>query len=150
MKASKKTVSPVDVPSYQRFVAAQQKLHEFMSGHEDVFNRYIALIEEYNTALEAAGGELYNLSVESGQGCSIGPFQFKHFVQKFDAQALFQRVDAETYEKLGGRKSTKVVYEVDKKLIELAIARNEIPKDLLEAFAKTSPVYDKPKPISAP
>ena len=130
------------IPVVGEFVKAQNALETFKEQHEEVFNEYKMLVEDYNTKLQNAG------KVVRQQEVSCGPFILQHFSTKFEAEKLHGAVGRAVFMEIGGKLGTKTTYDVDRDKLEAAIAQGKLPDDLVESIKKEVPSYKAPKEVS--
>lgn len=152
LKTTKTKLEAEQVPEVMAFLAAQSELYDFIRQHAAVFDRYAELAEQYNDSLEAADKKLRVLCDDQVAGVSCGPFAFKHFTTKYDADALLRSVnnDPLAYGRLGGITETIQVNRVDTKMMESLIDRGAVPVDHQRMFVKRVPNYEKPKKVGLP
>ena len=138
------TVDPRNVPAVIEVLDAQDALNAFKEEHAAVFEQLEGLVSRYNSAIENAD------KVCRAQKISCGPFQLYQFSTKYDAEALYNAVGRDTFLTVGGKISTKTVYDVDKGALEAAIAQARISNDVIEQVRKETPAFHAPKPVVLP
>jgi hypothetical protein len=102
------------------------------------------LSELYNSAREAAEKKVRSLDV------SCGPFDRYQVATKYDPEKLYNAVGPTEFRNLGGTSRLVAEYTIDKKVIEAAIARNEIPTAVLAVVRKAEPRYKVPPALKLP
>jgi len=150
LKTTTKKLAVEEVPAVQDFLHAQNELYQFMQQHQQIFDRYVVLAEQYNNTLEAADKDLRARCEQDLCGISCGPFDFKHFATKYDADSLLEQVGEQTFREWGGTTVSVPTNKVDPKMMESLITRGAIPVDLQRTFVKRAANYDKPKKVGLP
>lgn len=126
------------------FLEADQELEDFIEQHRDVWQRVRELAEQRNTKLEAAA------SVVRGQNVTCGPFVKLSETLKVDAEKFFEEVGDQNFSNLGGYTETVVTYKVDRERFKAAVARNDIPKEIVDACTKVELRYKAPEKYKMP
>lgn len=142
MPTKTKTVSPNQFPEVKEFMEVQNELDTFRAKHAATFRKYAELAERYNAMLEAAEQRV------RAEGVSCGPFEHFSTQVRYDAEKMIEELGEELFFKCGGKATKVIKYEIDRKLVEAAIARKQIEPESVEAFRKEIPNYHKPDKIS--
>jgi hypothetical protein len=142
-KASAKTVPIDQLPEVRRYVEAEDQLQEFIQTNLKLMNELSRLVDERNNTLQEADTAVRATCLAWGVGVTCGPFQFKHFTQKIDGEAMFDALGREQYERLGGAVKTVTQYVVDKTLTLKAIESGQISPEMAENFYQNIPNYHK-------
>lgn len=144
MAKMKDEVPQGDVPEVQEYVAAREALENFMDSHSEVFEEYRDMVEHSNDALERAD------KVVRGKNVSCGPWDKYQTQTKYDAQELYEAMGRDEFLRVGGKVTTKTIYDVDKAKVTASIERGAIPPEVAGEVKKVSPRYKTPKPIGLP
>lgn len=99
------------------------------------------LIEDYNTALEAAE------SVVRSRGVSVGDFQVSREFDDYDADKLRDLVGHARFLELGGYEHTEHKFAVDKRKFASFVAAGKVPQAVVSQVVKRQRHYSTPKPI---
>jgi hypothetical protein len=143
-KPSITTVATNAVPEVEEFLKAFEALEQFKLANAIFMEALGQLSAQYNAALENA-----EKAVRS-QGVSCGPFELYNYTTRYDTQRLYEELGREDFLKVGGKLETKTEYVVDKATLEMNIARNVIPAEVVEVVVKNSPTYHKPDKVVLP
>lgn len=137
-------VSEAEFPEVLSFVQAKEDLEEFRAQHAEVFETFDALVERYNTALEAAE------KVVRAAEVNCGPFDLYQYTTKYNGEKLFHAVGRDKFLELGGTIGTKAVYDIDKARFEAAVAAKKISKEVVDQVRKETPNYHTPNKAVTP
>lgn len=143
-KKQAQKVDPLEVPEVIAFIEMQDTLREFQEEHKEVFEPYAALVEQYNTALEAAAQTCKVREI------SVGPFDLYQFTTKYDPEKLFNAVGRDTFLQIGGKLDTQTVYTLDKGRFEACVMQNKVPADVVAEVRKETPNFHKPEKAQLP
>jgi hypothetical protein len=130
-----------EIPEVAVLEEVTQRINNFMGTHDNIFNTYGELVDEYNAALSKAE------KVVREKGISAGPFQISREYDEYDADKLFELVGREEFLKLGGTENTKRVLSVDKVKLRSFIAAGKVPEAVVEAIRTQTKKYSSPKPL---
>lgn len=139
--SSRKPVPESTIPEVAVFVEAQERLERFKAAYPDLFEQLDHLVEEHNTALEAADKAV------RGQQVSCGPFVMMSSTTKYDADKLFEELGRDKFLEVGGQVKTVTVYDIDKARLEAHLASGIIKPDVVATFRTITPRYKKPEKI---
>jgi hypothetical protein len=129
------------IPEVSAYLDVQEQLMALRVDNPDVFRQFDDLVEQHNTALEAAE------KVVRLKGISCGPFDNYSTKINNDADKMYEELGEELFLQCGGSVSKKTVYAVDKNRVEAAIASGKIPQECLAEFQTTARTYHIPKKI---
>ena len=131
---------PVDsIPAVGEYIDRQGMLEAFMENHKGIFDTYHVLQASVAQSLEAAD------KIVRAQGVSCGPWDRYAIRTTYNAEALYEALGREGFLSIGGKLVTKTGYEVEGKRLETAIARGEIPQDIVDSVKKEVASYHAPK-----
>lgn len=130
------------IPEVSAFLDIQEQLMAIRVDNPEVFRQFDDLVEQFNTALEAAE------KVVRLKGVSCGPFDNYSTKINNDAEKMFEELGEELFLQCGGSVSKKTVYAADKNRVEAAIASGKIPQECLAEFQTVQRTYHVPKKIS--
>jgi hypothetical protein len=121
-----KSVPEEDIPEVIDFLDAQTRLEEFRARNPQLMDEYEALLNDYNTAREAADKAV------RGREVNCGPWQQLTPTVTYSGEKLYSAVGREDFVRLGGIVRTVTEYVIDKDAIEAAISANKMPKEVVE------------------
>jgi hypothetical protein len=124
------------------FMRAEAALEQFKEQNSELMTQLSSLTEDYNQKLEAAE------KVVRAKKVSCGPFEFYQEKTTYDPKTLFDSVGRDRFLQVGGITKTVTEYSLDKERVKQAIAKKDIPKEVVEAFVKVTAVYHKPDKIT--
>ena len=136
-----KRVEPDEIPEVQEYMDAKAMLDAYIHHNQSVFEQYRELAENVNRARESAD------KVVRAKEVSCGPWDIYQTQTTYDANVLYEALGREGFMRVGGKVQMQAAYEVDKAKVEAAIARGEIPPELVSSVKKESPRYKAPKDI---
>lgn len=134
-------IDPADLPEVQDYLEARAMLDAYIHHNQAVFEQYRELAENVNRARESAD------KIVRAKGVSCGPWEIYQTQTTYDASALYEAMGREEFMRMGGKVQMQAVYDVDRAKIEAAVARGDIPPELVPAIKKVSPRYKSPKDI---
>jgi hypothetical protein len=137
-----KEVDPTQIPAVATFIDAEARLAEFKEEHGEIFAMYDQLVEERNTALQAAE------KIVRAHQVTCGPFVLYQWQTKIDPEKFYDAVGRDNFLKLGGSIDTVPKYSVDKNTFEAKMATGAIPQNVVDAVVVKSPRYKCPDPIT--
>jgi hypothetical protein len=120
-----------EVPEVLEYLNAKEELESFFARNPKYVQEERALIDQYNTKLEAAGKVVRDKKV------SCGPFKQLTPQIKIHAEKLFNAIGRAEFVKMGGVVGTEATYDMDKKTFEAAVARKAIPEELVPVVKET-------------
>jgi hypothetical protein len=132
------------LPQVQKFIDIRDRIHRLQEAYPEIFEQYQVMIEEYNTAQEAADQAVRAL------GVSCGPWEAFQEQKTYNADKLYEELGHEQFLSIGGSIKTVRKYEVDKARVEASIASGAIPKDIVDSFRKVTVKYHKPEKVVLP
>lgn len=136
-----KSVEVDDIPEVIEFLDAQMRYEEFKAKNPKMMKQLEGLIEDYNTALQAADKAV------RAEGVNCGPWQQLTPSVTFDAEKLYSAVGREDFVRLGGIVRQVNEYVIDKNTIQAAIAGGKLPTQIVEIVRKVGRKYKTiPKP----
>jgi len=133
-----------DFPEVMAFEQAKSDIEEYKAMHKEVFETFDALVERYNTSLEAADKSCRAAEV------NCGPFDLYQYKTTYDAEKFYNAVGRNQFLELGGSTGTKTTYEIDKARFEASVAAKKISKEVVDMVRKESPAYHTPKKAVIP
>ena len=139
-----KALDVTEIPEVLDFMNAKEELDAFKLRHEQVFEELTQLSETYNQTLQAADKKVRGLDI------SCGPFDRYQVAIKYDSEKLYNAIGRTEFMKIGGVVKTVAEYVIDKKSIEAAIARNQLPQEVVDVVRKVEPRYKKPDAVVLP
>lgn len=137
-------VPPQQIPEVIAFHNAKAQLEWFKQQNPQLFSTLDVLIDNYNTTLEAAEKAV------RGANASCGDFDMYQRITKVDGKALHDAVGREAFISIGGTIKKETTYKVDNKRLQLAVAQNKVPKEVVDEVTKEEPRYHMPKPAVMP
>jgi hypothetical protein len=132
------------IPEVAAFEDVKQRFEQFKADNPQFFEYLQAIAEEYNDKLQAADKAV------RAQKVSCGDFLLKTSQTRYYPEDLYNAVGREEFLELGGKLSTRTVYEVDKKRLDAAITAGRVPEDLIPDVRKVTPVFKKPEQVVLP
>lgn len=132
-----------EIESVQKLADLKMEIDSLKAEFPDVFMKYADLVDRYNTVLEEAEKEVRSKAV------SCGDFDNYSTSVKFDPAKMFDELGEDMFIAAGGTMSNKIVYEVDAKKVEAAIAAGTIPEECVDNFREVRRNYRKPAKLSA-
>jgi hypothetical protein len=114
-----------EIPEVLEFMDAKEELESFYARNRKYAQEERALLDQYNTKLEAADKVVRDRKV------TCGPFKQLSPQVKIHAEKLYNAIGRQEFIKAGGIIGTKPTYDMDKKTFEAAVARNAIPEELV-------------------
>lgn len=132
-----------EIPEVQRFLEESEMLDEFRTAHKQLFEIYGQLIENMNQARDEADKAV------RAQKVSCGPWKMLRVQTDYDTEKLRDLIGEQRFLELGGTKSMKITYGMEKAALEAAIARREITDEIQEEIVKETPYYTAPKALKA-
>lgn len=133
---------PADsIPEVSAFLDIQERLLAIKVDNPEVFRQFDDLVEQYNTALEAAEKVVRNREI------SCGPFENYSTKAKIDAEKMYEELGEALFLQCGGVMRKKTVYEVDTNRVAAAIAAGKIPDVCVPEFQTVQRSYHIPKKI---
>lgn len=129
------------LPEIQRLNVAKHNLEAIRAANAHFFETLRQHVEEYNSARAAA-----EKVVKAGK-VSCGDFELYQQATKIDGQALHDAIGRDAFLRIGGSVATEVTYKIDKKRLEQAVAKKEIPKEVAEEVTTQEARYHAPKEI---
>lgn len=141
---NKERVPVSSMSEVQEFEDAKLELTEFCVKHSEIFSEYRDLVEQYNTALEAAEKAV------RAKGVSCGPFDNYSSSVSYDASRMYEMLGEENFLKFGGQIVQRTAYEVDKEKVSRHILAGDIPEECFEEFQEVRRSYRSPKKLNAP
>jgi hypothetical protein len=133
-----------EVPEVAAFEAVQKKAQAFREANPEFFEYLDALVNEYNTALEAAEKAVRNRQV------TCGDFVLYQFATKYFPDPLFDGLGHDQALAAGGIESTRTVRSVDKARVDSAIAAGVVPAHIASQVCKKEPRFKKPNKMELP
>lgn len=140
MSYNKKEIS--EIPEVAAFEESKQMLEAFKTRYIQIFESYEHLVADANQKLEAAD------KVVRAKEISCGDWDLYQYQTKVDAEALFNALGMDKFLQVGGKTTTKTVYDADKARIEASAARGDISKNIATDVLKQSPRYHAPKSVA--
>lgn len=134
-------LNPRDIPEVTTFLEAEAQLKDFLDNNPEFNEVYKHLVDRRNDALEQADKAVRR----TGEAC--GPFTIFRSTPEYDVSALVEGVGREKFLQMGGVIETATEYKLDKRKLEAAIARGDIPEALLADVKKSAIRYSTPKKI---
>jgi hypothetical protein len=134
-------VDPTEIPEVQDYLEAKAMLDAYIHHNQAIFEQYRELAENVNRAREGAD------KIVRSKEVSCGPWDIYQTQTTYDANVLYEALGREAFIRVGGKVQMQAVYEVDKAKIEAAVARGDIPSELVPVIKKVSPRYKAPKDI---
>lgn len=128
----------------QAMVDAYQKLSNLRAANPRVFADLEALMPEFNSALEAA--EKYVRTT----GDDGGMLKITSTQLGYDPTKLLDIVGEDMFLELGGKKTEKTVYTIDRTLVDMAVATKKLAPDIAEMARTTKYVIQRPAPVQVP
>ena len=130
---------PVDeIPEVAEYLAAEQRLEAWIQANSQYLQPLRDLMDEVNTKRQAAD------KIVRSKGVLCGPWTQHSVKRVIDIDTLIDRIGMEAFLKVGTR-DTKVVYTVDRKKFDVALATGVIPKDVADDVVKDQTAYSAPK-----
>jgi hypothetical protein len=80
---------------------------------------------------------------------SCGSWELYQKQTTYDADALYDALGMEKFMAVGGTLNTVTKRDIDKTKFKAAIARNDVPPEVVESISKISPRYHAPKKLGA-
>ena len=131
--------TPVNtIPEVAAFEDVRQRLAAFKEANKAFFDYLDALSEEYNQKLEAADKAV------RARGVSCGEFELYQYNTKYNPELLYQYLGRDRFLEVGGKIIQQTVYDVDKGLVDAAIASKTIPENIAGEVRKKEARYHKP------
>lgn len=130
------------IPEVAKFLSVKEELDALKVDNADLFRDYADLVDQYNTALEAA-----DMAVRLKE-VSCGPFENFSSKTEYNAEAMYEELGEPLFLKCGGSMTKKTIYTVDSNRVEAAIASGAIPDECVPEFSKIARKYHAPKKIA--
>jgi hypothetical protein len=127
------------VKSYE---SHQTKVALFEGEHSEVFQTYDGLLGELERKRQVADATIRAIDA------SFGSWERYSEQRKYDTTALYDLIGKPKFLALGGTVTEMPVIEIAKDKLELAIQKKDIPKSVVSAILKITPMYRAPKPRS--
>lgn len=144
MKSNTRQNTRTRVSSVDAFERAEANLHNFMMKHREVFEEYEHLVNEYNTALEAAEVEVRSAGIEAG------PFKIHNTYYDVDVNKLYDELGEQDFLRCGGVIETRQALSIDKnKFLRLADA-GVIPPEVVDVCREKKIKYKSVPKINIP
>jgi hypothetical protein len=132
-----------EIPEVAEFEQAREAVEAFRRAYPQVFEQYGELVDIYNSRLEAAD------KVVRSREVSCGSWELYQKQTTYDADALYDALGMEKFMAVGGTLNTVTKRDIDKTKFKAAIARNDVPPEVVESISKISPRYHAPKKLGA-
>jgi hypothetical protein len=126
------------VPELKAFRTAQKNLYQFKKDNPDFFEILQELVDKYQAAKDLAYKAVH------AKGVSCGPFVLAcKPVVKYDADKLYEEMGRDFFFAIGGKELQVTKYEIDKVMAEAALAKNQIPPEVVAKVRTVSLRYNK-------
>jgi len=142
-KNAVRTIPTDHVPEVQRFVDAESRLQQFIEQNVELMDALADLVEQRNDALQDADSAVRAMCAREGRGIDCGPFKFKHFSERVDAERAFDALARDRFTLLGGAVKQVPSYVIEKALVVRAIESGEVTREEAEEFYSKVPNYHK-------
>lgn len=136
---SYKTVDPSDIPEVAAYVEAEEMMRAFVEGHPEFAKTVRGLLHDLDQKRQAAE------KVVKARGIVCGPWKVHSVRTSYDAGLLCSLLGEKQFLEIGGAVEQITQRKVDKKKLEMAIAKGEVPADTVKEVKKDSLAYKGPK-----
>ena len=144
MKPKIEAIPEESIPEVLQYQEAKGRLENWKSTYPGAYEELKEILELVNTTGENAE------KVVRAREVTCGPFTLKHYTMNTDANALYDAVGQEDFQKFGGSIQTVRQYDVDKKVFEALVVQKKIHPDVVEKVVTYSPAFTVPKKFQIP
>jgi len=134
--------NPNEVQELSEYLEARQRYDALVAQYPDFMRDLQQLAQEVNTKRQAAD------KVMRAREFFYGPWIHHSTQTRYDADALADALGPEEFAACGGVETTKVLRNVDKTKVEMAIATGRIPKEVVDQVKTVKPTYKSPNDLS--
>lgn len=127
------------IVAVKEFEVTERVLDLFKIENGQTFKIYGELLDEREQKRQVAEAAIKSVDA------SFGPWERFSEQKTYYPMAVYQHLGEKGFLELGGKLETETVYILDKEKIELAIAANKIPEEIIPEIRKVTPKYRSPK-----